>query len=143
MKFLGLAVGVVLAATAFLIGTSEAARLPGGSYTQSCWDISLDELVLTATCTARDGQPYESSLIRPDFCRKGVSNDDGQLRCAGQHPAGSYTHTCTNTQSTPTSMQSRCQRSDGSWNNRTTLADPWTCNGYIANKNGNLVCDIS
>lgn len=143
MRILTLAIGVLIVAATFFAGTSTAARLPGGTYSETCWDVTLDNNVLTATCSARDGQPYDSSLTHPDFCRTGVMNQNGQLRCAGQHPAGSYARSCDTVQSNETTMSARCKRADGQWAVRVSLADPWTCNGFIVNKNGKLVCGIS
>jgi hypothetical protein len=56
-------------------------RTPSGSYQSSCTNVSMNGGILTASCTAPNGQ-YITSTINPAQCRGGdVANVNGRLAC--------------------------------------------------------------
>jgi len=128
------ALGVVLAAPV------HAGGAPGGSYTQTCMNLNWDGQNMTASCQRRDGSMAESTLPFANKCQNGVANQNGQLRCAGYVPNGSYLSTCTNARSEEDGLAARCRTADGEWND-SFMDDPWPCNNSISNQDGVLTCD--
>jgi hypothetical protein len=127
-----------------MVGAAPAAAAapPNGSYLKSCMRVSYDGNTLAATCRSRDGTMTATTLPDARVCPAGVGNDDGQLRCDGYNPGGSYLNTCMAASSSSVSLTARCQRADGSWNDEAELDDPWPCNGSISNRDGELTCDL-
>jgi hypothetical protein len=63
----------------------------------------------------------------------------GATPAQAQMPGGSYLQSCTNVRASGDGVVATCRRSDGSWQ-RTAINDVHSCNGGIANANGQLVC---
>ena len=63
----------------------------------------------------------------------------GATPAQAQMPGGSYLQSCNNIQARGDRVVATCRRSDGSWQ-RTAINDVHSCNGGIANANGQLVC---
>lgn len=62
--------------------TRRGGRLvPAGSYSQSCRNIYVRGDDLRAMCQGRDGRWVWSELRDWDSCRRGIVNDNGNLRC--------------------------------------------------------------
>jgi len=58
-----------------------AQSLPGGSYVNSCSNISLVDGILEATCQRSDGTMASAALANAANCRNGVTNANGNLVC--------------------------------------------------------------
>ena len=63
----------------------------------------------------------------------------GATSAQAQMPGGSYLQTCNNVRAHGDRIVATCRRSDGSWQ-RTAIDNVDSCNGGIANMNGQLVC---
>jgi hypothetical protein len=63
----------------------------------------------------------------------------GAAPAQAQTPGGSYLQSCTNVRAFGDRVVASCRRSDGSWQ-RTAINDVNSCNGGLANMNGQLVC---
>ena len=62
--------------------TRRGGRLvPAGSYSQSCRNVYVRGDNLRAMCQSRDGRWGWSELRDWDYCRRGIVNDNGNLRC--------------------------------------------------------------
>ena len=62
--------------------TRRGGRLvPAGSYSQSCRNVYVRGDMLRAQCQNRGGGWNWSQLNDWDGCRRGIQNDDGNLRC--------------------------------------------------------------
>ena len=120
--------------------------LPGGTYTETCQDITTNGTMLQARCQKSDGGWRQTSL---DYrqCGGQIINDDGRLRCGegagsgGQYvglPGGSYAETCHDIRTNGSVLQARCMKTDGSF--RKTSIDYRQCGGRVINDDGNLRC---
>jgi len=58
----------------------EIARLPAGSYRESCRDFSLENRRLGARCRRRNGE-WRDTEIDLTRCKSPIQNDDGRLIC--------------------------------------------------------------
>jgi hypothetical protein len=79
-----LAAGLLgVGAAAGLISVRAVAQtsLPGGSYINSCTNISLVNGILEATCRTADQNQRSSALANPFNCANGVMNSNGKLMC--------------------------------------------------------------
>ena len=141
MKFYAVLVAAVAAIAPLCASPASAQSLPGGSYVKSCDEISFRGEMLTASCEARDGATVKSRLSAPETCDNGVMNDNGQLRCERENPNGSYTKTCRDIRSGPRSVSATCKDREGRWGELTRYYEPWSCNGWIGNDDGELVCE--
>jgi hypothetical protein len=123
--------------------------LPGGTYTQTCQDITTNGAVLQARCQKIDGGWRQTSI---DFrqCGGQIINEDGRLRCGegggsgGGHgglPGGDYAKTCHDIRTNGTVLQAHCQKKDGSF--RKTSIDYGECRGTVNNNDGYLRCGES
>ena len=63
----------------------------------------------------------------------------GAIPAQAQMTGGSYLQSCTNVRAHGDRVVATCRRSDGSWQ-RTAINNVDSCNGGIANMNGQLVC---
>ena len=63
----------------------------------------------------------------------------GTTPAHAQMPGGSYLQSCTNVRAHGDRVVATCRRSDGGWQ-RTAINDVHSCNGGLANMNGQLVC---
>jgi hypothetical protein len=62
--------------------TRRGGRLvPAGSYSQSCRNVYVRGDDLRAMCQGRDGRWVWSELRDWDSCRRGIVNENGNLRC--------------------------------------------------------------
>jgi hypothetical protein len=62
--------------------TRRGGRLvPAGSYSQSCHNVYVRGDDLRAMCQSRDGRWIWSELRDWDDCRRGIVNENGNLRC--------------------------------------------------------------
>ena len=60
---------------------SKGSAPPGGSYTQSCRDIRVENGLLSAQCRHSNGQWTNSPPLAFGNCRNGIDNMEGTLRC--------------------------------------------------------------
>lgn len=60
---------------------SRGASPPGGSYTQSCQDIYVDNGDLHANCRKSNGNPSDTDLANFASCRTDIENNEGALKC--------------------------------------------------------------
>lgn len=143
-RFVVFLTALTLAPLPAIQGRSQGqGTVPGGSYAETCQDITTNGAILQARCQKQDGDWHDTSL---DYsrCRGQVINDDGNLRCetAGQGyaglPGGDYTLTCHDIRTKGTLLQARCQKTDGSFHK--TSIDYSQCGGQIMNDDGNLRC---
>ncbi len=58
----------------------EIARLPAGSYRETCRDFSLENRRLEARCRRRNGE-WRDTEIDLRRCKSPIRNDDGRLVC--------------------------------------------------------------
>jgi hypothetical protein len=63
----------------------------------------------------------------------------GATPAQAQMTGGSYLQSCTNVRAHGDRVVATCRRSDGGWQ-RTAINNVHSCNGGIANANGQLVC---
>jgi hypothetical protein len=59
---------------------TETARLPPGSYRESCRDFSVENGRLGARCRRKNGD-WRDTAIDLSRCKKPILNDDGRLVC--------------------------------------------------------------
>jgi hypothetical protein len=57
-------------------------RVPRGSYTQTCQNISTSGNTLQASCQKRNGQWRQTSLRNYNRCNGDIANNNGRLQCA-------------------------------------------------------------
>lgn len=131
--------------------TCLAQNLPNGTYQRTCQDINFNGARLSARCQSDDGGWRHTSLDYRNCGGREVTNDNGNLRCAGGHPRGyaggwqgglppgDYKRTCQNIRVNGNKMYATCQTADGGWHD-TSLNDFNQCRSPIANNNGNLRC---
>lgn len=81
MRALGLVLSLALLGGA-VPGVSLAQGLPGGSYSNTCNNISIVANVLEATCQTAQGSWVSAALPNANNCAHGVTNSDGSLVCA-------------------------------------------------------------
>jgi hypothetical protein len=58
----------------------EVARLPAGSYRESCRDFSIEKGRLEPRCRRRNGE-WRDTDIDLSRCKGPIRNDDGRLVC--------------------------------------------------------------
>ena len=58
----------------------ELARLPPGSYRDSCRDVSVKGRQLSARCRRKSGE-WRDTQLDMSRCRRPIGNDDGHLTC--------------------------------------------------------------
>ena len=57
-----------------------AAKLPAGSYRESCRDISVERRQLSARCRRKNGD-WRDTQLDLSRCKHPIGNDDGRLTC--------------------------------------------------------------
>jgi hypothetical protein len=141
--FLAIAL-VPYAAPAFAQG-----NLPGGSYLQSCRNISKRHHYLSATCSAPNGTSVNSTL---DLRRCGpgslVANSNGYLSCGatlaggwnGRLPEGSYQQSCQNISMSGSVLSAACTSPNGTLIQSSLDTRRCQWNSGIKNNNGGLAC---
>ena len=127
-----------------------AGGIPGGSYQDSCTNISLENdgyLAVFVSALCPDGlgnwignsvQPFWYSL-----CLEEPVNIYGYLSCSWGikvAPPGSYRASCLNPRFDGQNLWANCRAIDGTWTTGALLADAALCTGDIANMNGVLTC---
>lgn len=130
--------------------TNDAASGWGGSFRESCSDISVDKPgKLKARCR-KDNATYQSTDLSMWKCLdRHVSNRDGRLVCdksgSGSGRAknwhGSFRQSCRDISADSSgTLTATCQAANGSWH-RSSLSTR-QCNGRRAgNRDGNLFCE--
>ncbi len=112
--------------------------LPPGDYQRTCRDIRSDNYRLDASCQRNDGS-WNNTWLDYRSCGGSIVNDDGNLRCAGGVPSGTYQQTCRDIRTDGNRLEATCQQKDGGWRN-TSLTNYSDCRGQIENDDGNLRC---
>lgn len=120
---------------------SSAQSTPGGSYKQTCRQISVVGGNLVAQCQRADGSWRNSALNYYD-CSGDIWNDNGDLACkgsgSGNVPRGSYKNSCNNYYTEGNRLYASCQKRNGGW--RDTSINYRNCDKDIWNDNGELAC---
>ncbi|MBZ5534139.1 MAG: CVNH domain-containing protein [Acidobacteriia bacterium] len=119
-----------------------ADNLPGGSYQQSCRNMSANGGTLSAQCRTRSGNWPNTSLPNYHQCIGDIQNQDGQLRCnrGAAPPGGSYTRSCRDVWLENGTLHASCQNRGGVWIT-SVLPNISQCRGDIQNQEGQLRCD--
>jgi len=130
-----------IVALAAVLGAGAAhAQAPGGSYSQSCSNISVSGNVLHAKCRTMQGALVDTQLNLP--CNGSIDNINGRLTCTGAPaagvPPGSYLQSCGDARVQGGVLYANCRRANQ------TVAQaslPLPCSsGKIDNLNGVLTC---
>jgi hypothetical protein len=145
MRLFPLASAVALSLFAFApVTAAYAARIPDGSYLDSCFSVKRSGSVLKATCGKIDGTFKKTSLNLAD-CERGstISNINGVLTCDEsdeyyQMPNGSWAASCTNWSMRGPILTASCGKPDGTF--VVSTLDVRECTGPVANILGELVC---
>jgi CVNH domain len=119
----------------------------GGSYGDSCRDISVDKHGrLSATCRRENGKSNRTNITPQQCPNYRAGNSNGKLVCESQGNVasrweGSFQRSCRDISvNSSGTLTATCQSSSGNWQ-RTSLVSR-NCNGYRAgNNNGQLVCE--
>lgn len=123
-------------------GGGSKAKLPRGSWSDSCRNARMVGDRLIADCKRRDGG-WTTSAIRADKCRKNVANDNGRLVCDDDRvrplPRGSWQETCRKGEIRGDRLVAECRRMNGKW--RDTDIRYERCRRDIRNIDGRLQCD--
>jgi len=122
-------------------GAQYGGRLPSGSYTRSCGQISMVGSVLTARCRDQNGVEIHTRLYVRD-CWGDVTNEFGELVCGNRRlPEGSYSETCNACSTAGSALRCACKDTKG--NSIRTSLDLASCEWVtaISNKDGHLQCD--
>jgi CVNH domain-containing protein len=160
--------GMLLLATVLLLAVTCAAQ-PGGSYRQTCRDVSTHGSTLRAECQDGNGGWRRSELSNYQDCTGDIQNIYGQLQCSmngnrgdNRHdhdddddndrddrwrnrrdnngaPRGSYYETCRNIRVDGDTLRASCEKKNGKWRD-TSLNNYRRCND-IENINGKLRCN--
>ncbi|MEY2920990.1 MAG: hypothetical protein RL261_2295 [Pseudomonadota bacterium] len=128
-------------------GNTSANSRWGGSYGESCSDISVDKHGrLSATCRRANGKSNRSNITPQQCPSYRAGNDNGKLVCESQGNVasrwdGSFKSSCRDvSMNSSGTLTASCQNMNGNWQ-RTSLS-PGNCNSYRAgNNNGQLVCE--
>jgi hypothetical protein len=135
----------VLTATATAL-PAWAAKIPNGSYRQSCSSIKVRDASskkpwLVADCRDYKGR-YRSTRLRYRQCRADIANIDGQLHCwgGGRPPRGSWSQSCRNGSVSGGVLYAECRRRNGDWWKASIRLNRCSKSG-VANINGQLRCE--
>ena len=122
--------------------------IPGGTYTQTCRNVTGNSDRLDAECQARDAKWRHTILLKNARCQGQIENDDGHLGCrtgaktwigsVGGIPGGSYLATCDEVSMDGDRLRAKCVGTDRHHHDA-ELRDPQSCVD-IANMNGTLSC---
>jgi hypothetical protein len=146
-----------------LAAPAEAAKLPPGSYQQSCHNAYVDssggKMKLYAECPDHQGR-IQHSGIQFMKCSGDIANQDGELGCVqgasggqntrgqnngqagggGRLPAGTWQQSCRDPQLNGTMLTATCLR--GSGGSGYSSIDTRACaGGPVGNQNGQLYCE--
>lgn len=141
----GFASCVIFVFTAVVLGGGHkclADNPPGGSYQQSCRNISANGGTLTAQCRTRSGAWPNTSLPNYHQCVGDIQNQDGQLRCnrGAAPPGGSYQQSCRDVWIDSGTLHASCRNRGGNWMT-SDLPNVSQCRGDIQNQEGQLRCN--
>jgi len=144
---LGLILAALVLAVAAAAAPASAAKVPNGSYRQSCSNIKVknapsSKARLTADCRDYKGR-YRSSDLRYKQCRADIANINGQLGCWGpgpRPPRGSWSQSCRSGYVQNGVLHADCQRRNGAWW-RASINLSRCPRGGIANIDGQLRCE--
>jgi hypothetical protein len=151
-------VALVLGFAVLLAAPAEAAKLPPGSYQQSCHNAYVDsssgKAKLFAECPDRQGNMHHSG-VQFMRCSGDIANQDGELGCVqgasggGQNngapgggglPAGTWQQSCRDPQLNGTMLTATCLRGGGG--SGYSSIDTRACaGGPVGNQNGQLYCE--
>ena len=159
---------LVLGFAVLVAAPAEAAKLPPGSYQQSCRNAYVDSSSgkpkLFAECPDRQGNMHHSG-VQFMKCSGDIANQNGELGCVqgasgggqnsggqnsgGQNngpavggglPAGTWQQSCRDPQLNGTMLTATCLR--GSGGSGYSSIDTRACNGGpVGNQNGQLYCE--
>lgn len=114
---------------------------PSGSYTDSCFDVTMTGDILNATCMREKDKIFTKTSL-PIFskCMSDIRNFDGQLDCVlGKLPPGTYQQTCVGIRVEGDTLIANC-RDKGRTFSLTRLVHFTNCTKGIDNQSGKLVC---
>jgi hypothetical protein len=138
---------------------------PGGSYTSTCSNVSVDGGRLYAECRT-GGRDSRNSSIEYGRCVGDISNNQGLLSCNGAQgrfesnngggnngggwgggngggngrpPGGSFNQSCNGVRTEGGRLYAQCTDTRG--DRRSTSIEFGQCRGDISNRNGLLACD--
>ena len=130
-------------------GTSSGAGHWGGSFSQSCRDVSTDANgVLTATCRTAAGR-WNRTMLSPRQCASWqAGNRDGKLFCESDGSTsgagrwgGSFSQSCRDVSTDSNGvLTATCQTMSGRWN-RTSLSPAQCSRRKAGNRDGTLFCE--
>lgn len=83
-KYLSGGASAAIAGAAMLLSfaaTPAEARMPGGSYLQTCTNVRAMGDRVVATCLRSDGSWARTAINNVDSCVGGLANADGRLVC--------------------------------------------------------------
>lgn len=146
---------LLLAALAVsMLGTAaHAANPPRGTYLETCRNVNVDGARLNAECLRTSGKYRKTWMDGYRYCAGNIANEDGVLVCQGGRlteeeaggpggrgamPAGPWRETCRDAVLEASILRAICQDRKKAW--RTTFLDMRTCNGDVANVDGQLTC---
>jgi hypothetical protein len=123
---------------------STETQLPKGSWSESCTNGRMEGSVLLARCRTKSGQMRSASLNVAECKQSSVWNNDGWLSCDTPKqtyhlPAGSWSQSCEGARVEGNTMVATCMNIEGL--RVISALDLRTCDGPVANTDGNLTCD--
>ena len=135
---------ILLLGVLALMGSAFAnpQQQPGGSYRETCSNISVSGDTLKADCRSRDGRIFHQAL-KYHACKNenDIRNIDGALWCDCKEvpEGGSYEATCVDAGIRKGTLVALCLTADHK-RVPATLDNYWDCKAGIDNANGALVC---
>jgi uncharacterized protein YecT (DUF1311 family) len=114
-------------------GMALSAHAQGGStYQDSCKDIQITGITLSATCRAADGSFNDTSIAV-----RGIANIDGVLTFDSMEKASTFQNSCTDIEVTGRTLSANCRRIDGSFNQTSiTISEIANIDGVLRYANG-------
>jgi hypothetical protein len=142
---LGVIPALLLVMAALAAAPAWAAKMPNGSYRQTCSNIKVKDASskkpwLVADCRDYKGR-YRSTRLRYKQCRADIANINGQLSCwsGGTPPHGSWSQSCRDGYVQNGVLYADCQRRNGNWWRASITVNH--CRRGIANIDGQLRCE--
>ena len=142
---LGIIPALLVVMAVLAAAPASAAKMPNGSYRQSCSNIKVKDASskkpwLVADCRDDKGR-YRSTSLRFKQCRADIANINGQLMCwgGGHPPRGSWSQSCRNGSVRSGVLYAECRRRNGDWWRASIKLD--RCRRGVENINGQLRCD--
>jgi hypothetical protein len=162
MRVLAAACLIVAMPADFAVAQTPSGMIPGGSYTNSCKDITFDAATnrLNATCDFNDpgglwmkGEPVRSSegFDVTGCVPNSIFNDNGMLYCFTEAawgngrriPKGSYLATCTRSRVTNNVLIAECDDSRDETVYTELNLNECQWGGDISNQSGRLRCELA